>query len=103
MLDERFIGRAGVHAYDPLRLAVDVRGLAVDGHQLATMLREIGDINLELAGENVIVGVFGMGEPAAALADRFVAALRVAARARPGSTRAARPRPSRPRRPGASW
>ena len=79
VLDERFIGRAGVHAYDPLRLAVDVRGLAVDGHQLATMLREIGDINLELAGENVIVGVFGMAEPAAALADRFVAALRTAA------------------------
>ena len=79
MLDERFIGRAGVHAYDPLRLAVDVRGLAVDGHQLATMLREIGDINLELAGENVIVGVFGMGEPAAVLAERFVAALRTAA------------------------
>jgi lysine decarboxylase len=79
VLDERFIGRAGVHAYDPLRLAVDVRGLAVDGHQLATMLREIGDINLELAGENVIVGVFGMAEPAAALAERFVAALRTAA------------------------
>jgi lysine decarboxylase len=79
VLDERFIGRAGVHAYDPLRLAVDVRGLAVDGHQLATMLRESGDINLELAGENVIVGVFGMGEPAAVLAERFVAALAQAA------------------------
>ncbi len=79
VLDERFIGRAGVHAYDPLRLAVDVRGLAVDGHQLATMLREIGDIHLELAGENVIVGVFGMGAPSQELADRFVAGLRVAA------------------------
>ena len=43
------------------------------------MLREIGDIHLELAGENVIVGVFGMGEPAAVLAERFVAALRTAA------------------------
>jgi lysine decarboxylase len=79
VLDERFIGRAGVFAYDPLRLAVDVRGLAVDGYELATMLRENGDINLELAGQNVIVGVFGMAEPAAALADRFIAALRVAA------------------------
>jgi arginine decarboxylase len=79
VLDERFIGRAGVFAYDPLRLAVDVRGLAVDGHQLATMLREIGDIHLELAGENVIVGTFGMGEPSAVLAERFVTALRAAA------------------------
>jgi lysine decarboxylase len=79
VLDERFIGRAGVFAYDPLRLAVDVRGLAVDGYELATLLREIGDINLELAGQNVIVGVFGMGEPASVLADRFVAALRTAA------------------------
>ena len=79
VLDERFIGRAGVFAYDPLRLAVDVRGLAVDGHQLATMLREIGDIHLELAGENVIVGTFGMGEPSAVLAERFVTALRSAA------------------------
>jgi arginine decarboxylase len=79
VLDERFIGRAGVFAYDPLRLAVDVRGLAVDGYELATMLREIGDINLELAGQNVIVGVFGMAEPANVLAARFVATLRIAA------------------------
>ena len=79
VLDERVVGRAGVFAYDPLRLAVDVRGLAVDGFELATMLREIGDINLELAGQNVIVAVFGMGEPAAVLAERFVAALAIAA------------------------
>ena len=79
VLDERFIGRSGVFAYDPLRLAVDVRGLAIDGHQLATMLREIDDVRLELAGENVVVGVFGMGEPSAVLAERFVAALTVAA------------------------
>jgi lysine decarboxylase len=79
VLDDRFIGRAGVFAYDPLRLAVDVRGLAVDGHEVARMLREIGDIHLELAGENVVVGVFGMGDPSAELAERFVAGLRVVA------------------------
>jgi lysine decarboxylase len=76
VLDERFVGRYGVFAYDPLRLAVDVRGLAVDGYELARLLRERADINLELAGQNVIVGVFGIGEPATPLADRFVAALR---------------------------
>jgi lysine decarboxylase len=79
VLDERFVGRAGVHAYDPLRLAVDVRGLGADGYELARELRESADINLELAGHNVLVGVFGMGEDAAPLADRFVAALRAAA------------------------
>jgi lysine decarboxylase len=79
VLDERFVGRAGVYAYDPLRLAVDVRGLDADGYELARELREQADINLELAGQNVLVGVFGMGEDASPLAERFVAALRGAA------------------------
>ena len=79
VLDERFVGRAGVVAYDPLRLAVDVRGLAADGYEVARILRERSDINLELAGHNVIVGVFGMAEPAAQLAGRLVASLRDAA------------------------
>ena len=76
MLDGRFIGRAGVFGYDPLRLAVDVRGLAIDGYELARRLRENADINLELAGQNVVVGVFGMGGEPGLLAERFVAALR---------------------------
>jgi hypothetical protein len=74
VLDERFIGRAGVFAYDPLRLAVDVRGLAVDGHELARMLREIAPTSTSSwPARTSIVGVFGMGEPAAPLAERFVA------------------------------
>jgi arginine decarboxylase len=76
VLDERFVGRPGVFAYDPLRLAVDVRGLEITGYELATMLRERADVNLELAGENVIVAVFGMGERAADPGRRLVAALR---------------------------
>jgi arginine decarboxylase len=78
VLDERFIGRAGVHGYDPLRLAVDVRGLAIDGYELARRLRgpEGGDIHLELAGRNVVVGVFGMGGDPETLAARFIAGLR---------------------------
>ena len=62
VLDERMAGRPGVFAYDPLRLAVDVRGVAASGYELAPLLREIGDINLELYGQNVLVAVFGMGE-----------------------------------------
>jgi lysine decarboxylase len=79
VLDERFVGRAGVYAYDPLRLAVDVRGLGASGYELARELRESADINLELAGQHVLVGVFGMGEDAAPLAQRFVGALRAVA------------------------
>jgi arginine decarboxylase len=79
VLDERMTGRAGVFAYDPLRLAVDVRGIATTGYALAAILREIGDINLELYGQNVVVAVFGMGEPALPEGARLVSALREAA------------------------
>jgi arginine decarboxylase len=78
VLDERFVGRPGVFAYDPLRLAVDVRGINVTGYELATLLREGADVNLELAGENVIVGVFGMGERGLETGRRLVEALRQA-------------------------
>ena len=102
VLDERMTGRAGVFAYDPLRLAVDVRGIAATGYELAPMLREIGDINLELYGQNVVVAVFGMGERALPEAARLVGAL---ARRRRGwaSTPPARARASPRRRRGASW
>ena len=56
---------AGVHAYDPLRLVVDVRGTGATGHRIARMMREQDDINLELFAENVVVAVFGIGERAA--------------------------------------
>src|SRR4051812_24344933 len=77
VLDERFIGRPGVHDYDPLRLAVDVRRTGATGYEVATLLREVDDVQMELAGENVIVGVFGMGERAMATGERLVEALRV--------------------------
>jgi arginine/lysine/ornithine decarboxylase len=78
VLDERFVGRPGVFAYDPLRLAVDVRGTGATGYEFAPLLREIDDIYLELVGENVIVAVFGMGEHTSTHGERLVAALRVA-------------------------
>jgi len=79
VLDERLAGRSGVFAYDPLRLAVDVRGIAASGYELAPLLRELGDINLELYGQNVVVAVFGMGERTMPEAARLVQALREAA------------------------
>jgi arginine decarboxylase len=76
VLDERLIGRPGVHGWDPLRLAVDVRGTGSTGTRIGTIMREQDDVNLELVSENVIVAVFGAGEDAAASAQRLVAGLR---------------------------
>jgi arginine decarboxylase len=76
VLDERLIGRPGVVGWDPLRLAIDVRGTGATGYRLARVAREVDDINFELASENVVVAVFGMGAPPAPLCERLLAALR---------------------------
>jgi arginine decarboxylase len=76
VLDERLAGRAGVAGWDPLRLSIDVRGTGASGYRLATLARELDDISFELASENVVVTVFGMGAPAEPLAERLLAALR---------------------------
>jgi arginine decarboxylase len=78
VLDERLAGAPGVFDYDPLRLAIDVRGTSASGFELARLVREQNDVNLELAGENVMVAVFGMGEPAGLAAKRLIGALRQA-------------------------
>lgn len=74
-LDERLAERPGVHAYDPLRLVVDVRGTGATGHRIARLMRERDDVNLELFSENVVVAVFGAGERAAVTGERLVGAL----------------------------
>jgi lysine decarboxylase len=81
VLDERLVGAPGVHAYDPLRLAIDVRGTGAGGYELAALLRDRSGVMMELAGENVIVGVFGMAEHAVPQGQRLVAALRDAVEA----------------------
>ena len=40
VLDERLAGAPGVFDYDPLRLAIDVRGTRTSGYELARLLRE---------------------------------------------------------------
>jgi arginine decarboxylase len=75
VLDERLVGAPGVHAYDPLRVVIDVRGTGATGYELARRVRKRDDLFLELAGENVIVAVFGMAEDVAASGARLVAAL----------------------------
>ena len=81
VLDEGLVGRPGVHGWDPLRLAIDVRGTGTTGTRLASLMREQDDVNLELVSENVVVAVFGMGEDAGASAARLVSAARRAVEA----------------------
>ncbi len=76
VLDERLAGAPGVFDYDPLRLAIDVRGTRMSGYELSRRLREEYDVLMELAGENVIVAVYGMGEDAGLASERLIAALR---------------------------
>jgi lysine decarboxylase len=76
VLDERLAGAPGVFDYDPLRLAIDVRGTRMSGYELARRLREDHDVLMELAGENVMVAVYGMGEDAGAASERLLAGLR---------------------------
>jgi lysine decarboxylase len=76
VLDERLVGAPGVHAYDPLRVVIDVRGTGSSGYDLARRVNERADLFFELAAENVIVAVFGMAEDVAETGARLVAALR---------------------------
>jgi lysine decarboxylase len=75
VLDERLQGAPGVFGWDPLRLAVDVRGTGTTGQRIAALMLELDDVNMELASENVIVALFGMGSPAKVEGKRLVAAL----------------------------
>jgi arginine decarboxylase len=77
-LDERLVGRAGVAGWDPLRLSIDVRGTGSTGYRLAKTILEVEGIDLELFTENLVVAVFGMGEPAERAGGRLAAALREA-------------------------
>jgi arginine/lysine/ornithine decarboxylase len=86
VLDERMVGRAGVAAWDPLRLAIDVRGTGSTGYRLAGLTHEIGDVNFELFAENVVVAAFSLGAPAAPDGERLVAVLRQAAEQLGGET-----------------
>jgi arginine decarboxylase len=79
VLDDRMVGRAGIAGWDPLRLAIDVRGTGATGYRLAKVAFELADpIDVELAAENLVVAVFGIGESATLAGERLVAALRIA-------------------------
>lgn len=78
VLDESMVGQPGIAGWDPLRLAVDVRGTGSTGYRLAKTAFDDSGVDIELHSENVVVAIFGLGEPAAAAGERLVAALREA-------------------------
>lgn len=79
VLDEEIAEARSVHAWDPLRLSVDVRGTGATGNEIARLLREKHDIWLELYAENVVVAVFGIGERVGETGGRLLEGLRDAA------------------------
>src|ERR1700742_469260 len=78
VLDERMVGLPGIAGWDPLRLAIDVRGTGSDGYRLAKAAFYDAGLDLELYTTNVVVAIFGMGEPAREAGERLVAGLREA-------------------------
>jgi len=78
VLDESLVGRPGIAGWDPLRLSIDVRGTGTTGYRLAKAAFYTSGLDLELYSENVVVAIFGLGEPAAAAGKRLVAGLRKA-------------------------
>ena len=78
VLGESMVGRPGVAGWDPLRMAIDVRGTGSTGYRLAKAAFYASNVDLELYSENVVVAIFGLGEPAAPAGERLVAGLRKA-------------------------
>lgn len=78
VLDESMVGRPGIAGWDPLRLSIDVRETGTTGYRLAKAAFYTSELDLELYSENVVVAIFGLGEPAAPAAERLVAGLRKA-------------------------
>lgn len=75
ILGDAPLGTDGVAAYDPLRLAIDLRPAGLDGHVVARELLLRADINLELVTSRVLIAHVGIGQPLAAAGRRLVAAL----------------------------
>jgi arginine decarboxylase len=76
VLDDSMVGRPGIAGWDPMRLSVDVRGTGSTGYRLAKTIFYSHGIDLELYSENVVVAIFGLGEPAARAGARLVEAMR---------------------------
>jgi arginine decarboxylase len=70
VVGDGMLGRPGVHAWDPMRIVIDVRGTGSTGYEVADALRAAYDIHVELATHATMVLVLGLGQPVEAL-ERF--------------------------------
>ncbi|MCW2950902.1 MAG: Orn/Lys/Arg decarboxylase major region [Conexibacter sp.] len=70
VIGEGLVGRAGVAAWDPLRIVIDVRGTGRTGYAVAAALRATYDTYVELATHATVVLVLGVAQPVDAL-ERF--------------------------------
>lgn len=66
-IDDNFVGRPGVAAYDPLRLVLDTRATGCTGYEVADALRNAYDVHPELATVATMVCIIGINQPAEAL------------------------------------
>jgi len=76
VLDDTMVGRPGVAGFDPLRVSIDVRGTGSTGYRLASIAFYEFNVDLELHSENVVVAIFGVGEPPEQAGARLIEALR---------------------------
>ncbi len=70
VVGEGLVGRAGVAAWDPLRVVIDVRGTGRTGYEVYAAVREAYDAQLELATHATVVLVLGVAQPVEDL-ERF--------------------------------
>jgi arginine decarboxylase len=70
VISQQFVGSPGVAAFDPLRIVLDVRGLGCTGYEVADALRQVYDVQVELATHATVVALLGMAQPVEAL-ERF--------------------------------
>jgi arginine decarboxylase len=89
LVDGSLVGHAGVAAYDPMRIVLDVRGTGLTGYEIADALRRSYDTHVELPTQATIVFIVGLGETVAALRRLAGDVEEVVKRfARPGATAA---------------
>src|SRR5215216_5254623 len=67
LIGEEHVGMPGVVAWDPMRIAIDVRGTGCSGYEVADALRQSYDVQPELATHATLVLVIGAGERPEAL------------------------------------
>lgn len=70
VVGDDLVGRAGVAAWDPLRVVIDVRGTGRTGYEVHAALRDAYDAQLELATHATVVLVLGIAQPSDDL-ERF--------------------------------